>query len=288
MTLLAPWFLLLCLLAVVPLLPKGLAVVTPDARLPAGWQRLVAPEMRLIASRHVVVAGDRAGFILRALLWLAVGLALAEPVIESDDVAPTSNIGGRVIILDLADGEKVAAMRAAAISLAASSGGVPVALIAATADAFDIVPFTTDLKHIERYLAVLDADLMPVDGHEPHRAIVHAEAMLIRAGMIAGQTVLVTTADTAPVRQMARDRWLRAIVHAAPQGSYPASLQALAEEAGATLVSASDMSDIDRDLDQAISRLIDGSPDLSGRTPLQPWLIALAGLLWLVQFRRPA
>lgn len=288
MTLLAPWFLLFCLLAAIPLLPKGLAVVAPDTRLPAGWQRLVAPEMRLMASRHVVVAGDKAGFILRALLWLALGLALAEPVIESDDVAPASNIGGRVIILDLSDGEKIPAMRAAATSLAASSGGVPVALIAATGDAFDIVPFTTDLKHIERYLAVLDADLMPVEGHEPHRAIVHAEAMLIRAGMIAGQTVLVTTTDTAPDRQMARDRWLRAIVHAAPNGGFPAPLQALAAASGATLVTASDMSDINRELAQAISSLIDGSPDLSGRTPLQPWLIAMAGLLWLAQFRRPA
>lgn len=288
MTLLEPWFLLLCLLAIVPLLPRGLAMMTPDARLPAGWQRLVAPEMRPMASRHVILTGDKAGSLLRAFLWLALGLALAAPVIENDDAAAASNIGGRVIIVDLSDGDSIAAIRGAATSLASSSGGIPVALVAATGDAFDIVPFTTDLKHIERYLSVLDADLMPVDGHEPHRAIVHAEALLIRAGMIAGQTVLVTTADTAPDRRMVGDRWLRAIVYASPRNGYPASLEALADESGATLVSASEMSNIDRDLQQAISDLVDGSPDLSGRTPLQPWLIALAGLLWLAQFRRPA
>lgn len=287
MTLLQPLFLLVCVFAAAPLIPRGLAGVALDAKLPAGWQRLVSTDMRQIANRHVIATRDRTGSILRALLWLTLGLALAEPAFENDTIAPASNIGGRVIIVDLSNAEQAAAVRGAAAVLSASAPGVPVALVAATGDAFDIVPFTTDVKHVTRYLSVLDPELMPVAGHEPRRAIAHAEAMLIRAGMIAGQTVLVTATKAAPARQLARDRWLRAIVYVLPDSSFPAPLVALAKETEATLAFAADLSAVDRELEAAISNLIDGSPDQSGRMPLQPWLAGMAALLWLLQFRRP-
>lgn len=288
MTLLHPWFLLVCLLAAWPVLADRLRSGGTRLNLPGSWQRLVSPEMRTIVAGQVRVTHDRLATLTTAALWLVLGLALAGPVLQAEPSAAVSNLAGRVVVVDLSDADGAAAVRSMATSVAAGQTGIPVALVAATGDAFDVVPFTTDLQHFERYLAVLEPALMPVGGHEPHRAFAHAEAMLVRAGMIAGQVVLVTSATAVPSRKLARDRWLRAIVHVTPGSQPPPAIRALADETNATLVMATDSATLDRQLAQTVSSLVDGSPEFSGQTPLRPWLVGLAGLLWLLLFRRPA
>lgn len=288
MTLLHPWFLLVCLLAAWPLMADRLRSRGAGSHLPGAWQRLVSREMRGIVAGQVRVTHDRLGALTTGALWLVLGLALAGPVVQTEPSAAVSNLAGRVVVVDLSDADGGAAVRSMARTVAAGQTGLPMALVAATGDAFDVVPFTTDLQHFERYLAVLEPALMPVGGHEPHRAIAHAEAMLVRAGMIAGQVVLITSATAVPSRKLARDRWLRAIVHVSPGGQPPPAIRALAEETNATLVMAAESPTLDRQLAQTVSGLVDGSPDLSGQMPLQPWLAGLAGIFWLLLFRRSA
>lgn len=287
MTLLQPLFLIVCLGALLPLSAfRGRALV--PAGLPAGWSRLVAPDMRAIAQRHVIPSRDLASAAISALLWLCLGLALSEPVLQDGDGDGAANLAGRVLVLDMSDDSQSEAVRVTAARLAEALPEVPVALVAATGDAFDIVPFTTDRQHIRRYLTVLSRDVMPVGGHEPLRAIAHAEAMLVRAGMIAGQTVLITSTTVAPTGQLARDRWLRAIVSVRASGEAPAGLQATADQSDAVLIAQTDLNGLDNALTEAIAALVEDSPELSGNTPLQPWLIGLCCLLWLFQCRRPS
>lgn len=288
MTLLQPWFLPVCLFALWPLVAERFLLAGPRAGLPGAWRQLVGPDMRALAAAQVRATHDRLGGATIALLWLVLGLALAEPVLKSQPAVSVSNLAGRVVVVDLSDPAGADAVRSMATAISARAVGMPVAVIAATGDAFDVVPFTTDRQHAARYLSVLAPALMPVAGREPHRALAHAEAMLVRAGMIGGQVVLVTSASSMPTRQSARDRWLRGIVHVGPGRNPPEDVRRLAEETHATLVTAGEAGTLDRQLDQAVASLVGDSPEISGQVPLQPWLIALAGLIWLLLFRRPA
>lgn len=285
MTLLQPLFLVACLGALLPLASLRSGRLLPAA-LPAGWSRLIGPGMYTIAARHVIASRDVPGALVAAGLWLVIGIALAEPVLKSDSAGGAANLAGRVIVLDMSETAHVDQVRSAAADIALSLSDVPVAIVAATGDAFDVVPFTSDHQHVRRYLSVLTPDVMPIDGYEPQRAIAHAEAMLVRAGMIAGQTILVTGSTTARSAQLARDRWLRAIVYVRRDTVASPAVQAMADQADARLVTAGDHAGLDADLEQAISSLTHDSPELSGQTPLQPWLIGIACLLWLLQFRR--
>jgi hypothetical protein len=287
MIMLKPLFLLVCLGALLPLAGLRGSRLVP-AGLPAGWSRLVTPEMRGLVARHVIASRDMTGTLLVAALWLTMGITLSEPVLIDGEGGASANLAGRVLVLDMSDPDRSDAVRSAALDLAETLPDVPVALVAAAGDAFDIVPFTTDRQHIRRYLSVLNHDVMPVKGYEPQRAIAHAEAMLVRAEMIAGQSVLITGSETVPAGQLARDRWLRAVMFVRQGSSAPAPISALADNADARLVAAGEHSEIDADLSEAISSLIEDTTELSGQTPLQPWLIGLTCLLWWFQFRRPS
>lgn len=249
-------------------------------RLPGHWHRLIDPVMQPFMARQVV-SPNRMPWVFWLAVWTLLVLGLARPVIGWAAPSDFGNLAGRVIALDMGAGVPVERQKLLVYRIIEASPATPTALVVATAEAFDIVPFTTDRSHIERYLEVLSADVMPVAGRATGIAVVHAERVLQRAGLAVGQLVLLSGGRAPPSDTVAAGDWLRAVVvdDAAPEW------QVYARSIGARLADGSSLDDVIDDLDDAVADALRGG-DRSGDLELRPWLIAGAALLWLLYFRR--
>ena len=281
-----PWALLLA----VPILaflawPKALRVPWPalaPAGLPGDWRRVVEPPLRAALRGPDLESDRRRGGILVPVLWLLLVLALAGPGIETGERRDFANLAGRVIVLDLGGAADIADQRLVARRLLDRSPGVPTAIVAATGDAFDVIPLTTDRQAIERYLQVIDAGLMPVGGRALPLAFAHAEEVLTRASIIAGQVVLVTGGAAPAVQDRGTSAWSHAIVIAGPGLE---SWRPFAESVDARLVDAEGLTAVETDLARDLARAAREAGERI-RVDLSAWIMALAALLWLGLFRR--
>ena len=161
------------------------------SHLPGHWDRIVEPGLRAFLARRIPERSKGQLTLCLAISVLLV-LALARPGIETEDSADYGNLSGRVIVLDLGAGIDVRDQRLFAQRLLEASPGVPAAVVAVSGDAFDIVPLTTDQAQVSRYLQVLHPSMMPAPGRALNLGAAHGEAVLERAGVVAGQVVLVT------------------------------------------------------------------------------------------------
>ena len=159
---------------------------------------------------------------------------------------------------------------------------MPTALVVATAEAFDVVPFTTDRAHLDRYLRVIKPDLMPVSGRAPGIAITHAESLLARADMAVGQMVLVTGGRVPVANATAAGDWLRALVVDRDSREAWATY---ADRIGARLTDGAEIRAVIDDLDSKIADALRNSDDAADFA-LAPWLVGTAALFWLLFFRR--
>lgn len=249
-------------------------------RLPGHWHRLIdAPMQRFMAGR--VVSPGRVPWPLWLAVWTLLVVGLARPVIGSATPADYGNLAGRVIAMDLGADADIEEQKLLVYRILDAAPATPTALVVATAEAFAIVPFTTDRAYFKRYLDVLGPEVMPVEGRALGIAITHSESVLDRAGLAVGQLVLLTGGQPPqPDTQRAGD-WLRAIVVETDSDAW----EGYANAVDARLSGPGDLDNLIDDLDRAVAdALRDGNP--TGDFELAPWLIACAGLLWLVFFRR--
>lgn len=183
-------------LALLLLLPLGglLALARSGAygrntRLPGRWQSVVAPYLRGYLAQRSDLA--RAGTPILCIATAAlVIIALARPGLDGDRTDDYATLAGRVIVLDV--GSDLARHRHFIDDLQRADPGVATAVIASSGDAYRIVPFTTAAAQINRYVRVLNAQMMPMPGHNPHLALAQAERILADAGFLVRQIVLVT------------------------------------------------------------------------------------------------
>lgn len=250
-------------------------------RLPGHWHRVIDTAMRPFMARRVL-SRNRLPIVFWLTLWTLLVLALARPELDFGAPAAYGNLGGRVIVIDLGAGMDVERQRLLAYRLIDASPQTPTALVAATAEAFDVVPLTTDRAQLDRYLQVIELEVMPVSGWAPGIAIVHAESVLERAGVIVGQMILLTGARVPKADPATAGDWLRALVVDNPHAP---GWEDFAERIDARLVDEASIQDVIDDLDDAVSDAIRDS-DKSGNFALTPWLIAGAALMWVLFFRR--
>jgi len=250
-------------------------------RLPGQWRRTVQKAMHSFMAERVV-AQSRLPVWFWLSIWTLLVLALACPILDLGKPVPYSNLAGRVIAIDLGAGVDVDRQRLMVDRLLDAAPTMPTALVIATSEAFDIVPFTTDRAHVDRYLKVITSEIMPVSGRALGIAIVHAETMLERAEIAVGQLILLTGGAVPPAEATRVGGWLRALV------VDPANLSAwggYADRIGARLTDDTAIQAVIDDLD---SRVVDAvrDSDRASDFALAPWLVALAALLWLSFFRR--
>ena len=229
-----------------------------------------------------VVSQNRLPLLFWLTIWTLLVLGLARPTLDSGEPTAYANLAGRVIAFDLGAGMDVDRQRSIAYRILDAAPTVPTALVLATAEAFDVVPLTTDRAHLDRYLRVIKPDVMPVSGRAPGIAIVHAESVLARADIVVGQLVLLTGGRVPAAEATTPGDWLRALVVG---GDRVSDWEGYADRIGARLTDETSIQAVIDDLDDQVADAIrdsDGAADFA----LGPWLIAVAAFLWLFFFRR--
>ncbi|MEX2518970.1 MAG: hypothetical protein WD969_06525 [Paracoccaceae bacterium] len=249
--------------------------------LPGDWERLIdAPLRRRLA---LGLAGRD-----RTRIWLALAaaafliLALARPVLERDGAPDYANLAGRVLVIEMAPGVDPAPQRRIAERLIDAWPDMPTAIVAVAGAGFDVAPLTTDRAHLLRYLKALAPHLMPERGRRPGAGVVHAEALLARAGVIAGQIVLLPALAPAGPRPGGGGGALRAVI-------VPDALRDdWGNEAaawGAALVEEGDVTPVLTALKDACrDARLSAAP--GSALDLRSWLTGAAALCWLGLFRR--
>ena len=254
------------------------------SHLPGHWDRIVEPGLRAFLARRLPERGGGQLNLCLAIAALLV-LALARPGLETDEAADYGNLSGRVIVLDLGAGIDVRDQRLFAQGLLEASPGVPAAVVAVAGDAFDIVPLTTDRAQVSRYLQVLHPSLMPTPGRALQLGAAHGEAVLERAGVVAGQVVLVTGGAPPRTPRGAKGAGRPRVLVALESGT--ADWSAIADALGAELAAPSDLAAIAEELEEVVGEKLRTAGPAAHRD-LTPWVVALALLLWLTLFRRKA
>lgn len=274
----------LLLLLIVPALSAAgaLASRTKLSGLPGAWAQVVERPLRRYLGAH----GERRRY---GLLWLCAAiacflvLALARPVIERSSGPDYANMGGRVIVIDMGDSLASTARRLAAHEILRAGQDIPTALVAVAAEAYTVVPLTTDQQQLDRYLQVLEPHMMPVPGRALHRGVAHAEQLLAQAGIATRQIVLV--AGAAPPDEttiIAASDTTRIVV---PTAEPTSDWDTFARTHDAGLALPEDAPQIAHALRQQIANLRQTQTQ-SGALEFTLFLTAAAMLLWLGLFRK--
>ena len=252
-----------------------------SARLPGDWHRIIEPALQPFMARSTVTE-SHPPILLLLSIWTLLVLALAQPSLNTDETPDYANLAGRVIVLDLGAGTNMHHQRLAVIRLIEDAPDIPTAIVVATAESFEAVPMTIDRAHLERYLQVIQADVMPIGGRALELAASHGEALLTRASIIAGQVVVISGGAPPEGTTVMTPKWPRALVIAS--GSL-LDWRAYAEKTNAWLTDVDDLALLSRDLKRDIDRALRQSGALT-RRDLAPWLTGVALTLWLVLFRK--
>lgn len=249
--------------------------------LPGQWRRMIERTMQSFMAKRVT-SQNRLPIWFWLALWTLLVLVLARPILDLGKPVPYGNLAGRVIALDLGAGLDIDRQRLLVDRFLDAAPETPTSLVIATAEAFDIVPFTTDRAHFDRYLDVVNPDIMPVSGRALGIAIVHAESMLERADIAVGQLVVLTGGDVPPAEATRPNGWLRAMVVNQDNLS---DWVGYADQIGARLTGEAAIQSVVDDLDNRIADAVSDS-DRASDLAIAPWLVATAALLWLLFFRR--
>ena len=248
------------------------------AQLPGAWSRVVAPEFRR------AVSAQAQGRAFPSLLTFIAGLllitALGRPGADLKSSEDYASLGGRVVVIDV--GADLTRHRQFIDSLHMADQATATAIVAVAGDAYRITPFTSDKSYIDRYVRVLNADMMPRSGHRPHLGLAQAERLLERSGYLV-QQIIFLSARAAPgelveVPQVGIER---IVVDLADGDSWRS--WASAQSAGiAGRDRVREIVDEFSSATQAAARTELPDAEFELRTPL----IGLAALLFLFKFRR--
>ena len=287
-----PWWLALSALAL-PLLfvsrPKG------RQRLPGSWSRIVSPAVQSHLNRWIPFTDNRDSRVKIAGLLVLLGLALADISSGLTTKLPERALHGRVLLMDMTDDTSFAAQLFVARQLATRSPDIPTSIVASAADAYDVVPLTTDPGQLDRYLRVLSPKLMPATGRRLDLGITKANKALQQAKIQAGQIVVLgtgpapaaarlgsragaTAGDSAPISETAR--WI--VLSEAPTAEW----HRYADAIDAQVLTADQLSTLD---DRLLARRDDAilaNTPVDQRQQLTPWFVAACLPLWLTVFFR--
>lgn len=249
------------------------------ALLPGTWGAVVAPRFRAIVSGQSRLSAAKAPFLTLGLAAL-VALSLTRPGLDLQDPEAFSGVGGRVVVMDI--GADLSRHRQFLDQLHGADRMTSTAVVAVSGDAYRVTPFTTDRAHIDRYVRVLSADMMPRPGQQPHLGLAHAERLLDEAGYLVRQVVFLSKRPAPPEIVTVPIANADRIVVDLGDGT---SWRDWAEAQQAEMMGRDQVSALASDF-TAATRAAARAELPDARFDLTPMLIALAALLFLLKFRR--
>ena len=258
--------------------------LTPHAgslALPGHWHRVIEAGMQRFMAAQVL-SRNRVPWLFWLVTWTLIVLGLARPVFDEGAPEDLGNLAGRVIAIDMSAKADLQQQVLLAYRILDAAPNIPTALVVATAEAFEIVPLTTDRTYFDRYLQVLSTDLMPIDGRAPAIAVIHSEQLLTRAEVAVGQVVLLTGGLPPQAEPAEADEWLRAVI---VDRNEIAAWEGFSERAGAQLAGDNAIQGVIDELSGRVAAALRDS-GRSGEFELRPWLLAAAAVFWLLFFRR--
>ncbi len=277
-----PWWLLVPLIA---LLLVGLGRRHVD--LPGAWHRAIEPGLQGLLAGTVEHVRRRPALFFLMAIWLLLAACLATISFGQTTVPTLRNLYARVVVIDLGLGAGSEDRVAAARYLIDSDRHVPTAVIAVTERAFDVVPLTRDYAHLDRYLQVLNPDVMPIEGRSLLRGVERAVLLLDRAGIQARQIAVFTAGPPPAVGRFLKPEnlslqniWLIR-PEQTTQGwqGFGAHMEAsFAVDLETSLI----QDDLKERRDQAAAKAV----SIRERRDLTPWLIMLLLPFWLAAFFR--
>lgn len=287
-----PWWLALSAIAL-PLL--FVSRQNGRLRLPGSWSRIVSPSVQTHLNHWIPFTDDRHSRVKVAGLFVLLGLALADISSGLTTKLPERALHGRVLLMDMTEDASFAAQLFVARQLVTRSPDIPTSIVATAADAYDVVPLTTDPGQLDRYLRVLNPALMPGSGRRLDLGITKANTALQQAKIQAGQIVVLGTGtappavrlashagaaagDSAPISETAR--WI--VLSETPTEEW----RRYADTIDAQILTAGQLSTLD---DRLLARRDDAilaSTPIDQRQQLTPWFVAACLPLWLMVFFR--
>lgn len=297
---LRPWW-----LAALLLVAMG-AVLLHRRKLGRDWAGVIEPALMPVIRRlGLIVQGRRDVTTILPLLACAVlSVALAGPAVIRPGSIEYRATDPLLLVLDLspsvvAEDIVLDDLRVATARLLAASQGRPVGLMVYAADAYLVSAPTSDADSLQGLIAVLDRDIMPVEGSRPDIALSMvpqmfggkdglggADVVLISDG---GGADLLATEEATRLRHGGARVWTLGLPRTA-QGAPAPDLQALDDIARAGGGESMPTDQVTR----LISRIKSSRDIRLARDPvareawldLGPWLLPFALLSLLPLFRR--
>lgn len=256
------------------------------------WRDIVDPHLL----PHVIVGTDthgrRRGFALLAAGGVLAVLALAGPLFGERPAASYRRDATRVLVVELSPQMAAATpaldrLRFKILGLLRTLPEAETALIVYAGEPYLVAPPTTDVDTLARFVPELAADVVPVAGNRPERALAMAGRLLARSGAQARELLWITAGagDAAPAATGdARVFVLHVAAAASPD------LAAFAARSGGSYVR---MTADDGDLRALAAALAQGKSwrpwqghDARAALDLGPWLLLALLPLAALCFRR--
>jgi Ca-activated chloride channel family protein len=183
-------------------LPLALALLAWSWRVRAGagpWRRLVDPELLSQLVGRAPAWSARLAFGAAAAALALIIVALAGPSWRAQPAPLYRDLSARIVVLDLSPSmdavdvapSRLERARAAIVTLLRDAGDAQLGLVVFGADAFTVAPLMNDASALVHLAASLGTGTLPRAGARPDLGLDLARQLLERAGVVAGDVILV-------------------------------------------------------------------------------------------------
>lgn len=189
MIFLRPWFLLFCLIPLVFYFFQRSSEMTSGS-----WKKACDPALLPFLLKNI--EGKSQPFLKKYLtvLWIILSVALSGPALKKAPVTTAVPKQGMVVVLDMSPAMDKNALFQAILKIKEllKQKTDPTGFVLTDANAYTVVPISSDNEIIHNTLSDISSEVMPSPGSAPEKGILKAQALLKNAGYISGKILLIT------------------------------------------------------------------------------------------------
>jgi len=169
------------------------------------WDQVISPQLLPFLLDSVPVKQQRVLPVLAMVGWVLASLAMAGPTWERTPLPVHKHENALVVIFDLSPSmlaqdlkpNRLTRARLKIIDLLKQRQEGTTGLVAYAGDSFIVSPLTDDADTVAALVPALDPNIMPSHGSQVETAIEQAIELVLNAGLVQGNFLLVTDAVSA-------------------------------------------------------------------------------------------